>query len=211
MRRVDWVCGTVGKVCGMLAIGAVATTLLGGCAPTRQVTRVDPRQTIDVDYRFNDSDARQVYQGMVNDALARPWIDNFVRENGGRRPVVIVGPVQNDTQDYIDTKMFTTEIERELINSGRVRFVAMADQRDPIRAERLQGQEWSRPETRKQMKNELGADYIVLGRVADDRPRSLDGRGGVAYYKVNLEVIDLESNEKVYIGSQEVKKVWRDR
>lgn len=194
-----------------VAVTALAAATLGGCAPTREINRVDPKTPIDVDYRFNDVDARQVYIGMVNDALARPWIDNFVRENSGRRPVVIVGPVKNETQDYLDTKMFTTQIERELINSGKVRFVAMADQRDPIRAERLQGQEWSRPETRKQMKNELGADYIVLGRVADDKPRTLDGRGGVAYYQVNLEVIDLESNEKVFIGTQEIKKTWRDR
>lgn len=196
---------------------ALATlSLLGGafmtgCSPTREVNRVDPKASIDVDYRFNDVDARQVYQGMVNDALARPWIDAFVRENNGRRPVVIVGPVKNDTQDYIDTKMFTTQIERELINGGKVRFVAMNDQRDPIRAERTQGQEWSRPETRKQMRMELGADFIVLGRIADDKPRTLDGRGGVAYYQVSLEVIDLESNEKVFIGVQEVKKTWRDR
>jgi uncharacterized protein (TIGR02722 family) len=190
---------------------ALALSLAAGCSPTREVNRVDPRAPIDVDYRFNDVDARQVYQGMVQDALARPWIDNFVRENNNRRPVVIVGPVVNATQDYIDTKMFTTQIERELINSGKVRFVAMKDQRDPIREERLQGQEWSRPETRKQMKNELGADYIVLGRIADDKPRTLDGRGGVAYYQVSLEVIDLESNEKVFIGVQEVKKTWRDR
>ena len=128
-----------------------------------------------------------------------------------RTKLSIHGPVVNATQDYIDTKMFTTQIERELINSGKVRFVAMKDQRDPIREERLQGQEWSRPETRKQMKNELGADYIVLGRIADDKPRTLDGRGGVAYYQVSLEVIDLESNEKVFIGVQEVKKTWRDR
>lgn len=190
---------------------AMGLCLASGCAPVREVNRVDPRAPIDVDYRFNDVDARQVYQGMVQDALARPWIDNFVRENNSRRPVVIVGPVVNATQDYIDTKMFTTQIERELINSGKVRFVAMKDQRDPIREERLQGQEWSRPETRKQMKNELGADYIVLGRIADDKPRTLDGRGGVAYYQVSLEVIDLESNEKVFIGVQEVKKTWRDR
>ncbi len=190
---------------------AMALSLAAGCSPTREVNRVDPRAPIDVDYRFNDVDARQVYQGMVQDALARPWIDNFVRENNNRRPVVIVGPVVNATQDYIDTKMFTTQIERELINSGKVRFVAMKDQRDPIREERAQGQEWSRPETRKQMKNELGADYIVLGRIADDKPRTLDGRGGVAYYQVSLEVIDLESNEKVFIGVQEVKKTWRDR
>jgi hypothetical protein len=194
-------------LCGVLASGAG----LVGCAPTREVTRIDPQTTVDVDYRFNDSDAREVYMAIVDDALKRPWIDNHVRERGGNRPVVIVGPVTNATQDYIDTRMITSSIERELINSGRVRFVAMKDQRDPIREEREQGQEWSRPETRKRMKFELGADYIVLGRIMDDKPRTLDGGGGVSYFKAVLEVIDLESNEKVFIGEREIKKVWRDR
>jgi hypothetical protein len=61
------------------------------------------------------------------------------------------------------------------------------------------------------MKFELGADYIVLGRIMDDKPRTLDGGGGVSYFKAVLEVIDLESNEKVFIGEREIKKVWRDR
>jgi len=177
----------------------------------REVTRVDPQTPVDVDYRFNDTDARDIYMAMVDDALKRPWIDNHLRERGGQRPVVIVGPVTNATQDYIDTRMITTSIERELINSGRVRFVAMKEQRDPIRGEREQGQEWSRPETRKRMKFELGADYIVLGRIMDDKPKTLSGRGGVSYFKANLEIIDLESNEKIWIGEREIKKVWRDK
>jgi penicillin-binding protein activator len=193
-----------------LCVVALASTL-GACAPTREVSRVDPRVPVDVDYRFNDVDARQIYQGMVADALARPWIDNHMAENGGRRPVVIVGPVKNATSDNIDTLMITTDIERELINSGRVRFVAMKDQRIDIREERADQQEWATPATRKQMRAELGADYIVLGRIMDDKPRSLSGSSGVSYFKCNLEVINLETNEKVWIGSQEVKKVWRDR
>jgi hypothetical protein len=52
---------------------------------------------------------------------------------------------------------------------------------------------------------------MVIGRIMDDKPRTLDGKGGVSYFKVNLEIVDLESNEKVWIGSQEIKKVWRDR
>lgn len=193
--------------CTVLLVPAL---LLAACEPTREVSRVDPSAVVDVDYRFNDVDARQVYQGMVNDTLYRNWIDRHGRATG-RQPVVVVGPIRNDTQQYIDTRMFTTQFERELLNADRVRFVAMPDQRDAIRAERDQGQEWSRPETRKQMRNELGADYILLGRVADDQPRALSGRSGVSYYQVTLEMIDLESNEKVWIGVQEIKKVWRDR
>jgi hypothetical protein len=195
----------------VLCLLALAGGAMQGCQPTREITRVEPDRVVDVDYRFNDTDARAVYQAMVEDALARGWIDRHMQAAGGQRPVVIVGPITNATQDYIDTQMITTSVERELINSGRVRFVAMKDQRGAIREEREQGQEWSRPETRKRMKFELGADYMMIGRIMDDKPRTLSGRGGVSYFKANLEVIDLESNEKVWIGEKELKKVWRDR
>ncbi|HYE03120.1 MAG TPA: penicillin-binding protein activator LpoB [Phycisphaerales bacterium] len=189
---------------------AAAALALTGCAPDRQITRLPPEQVIDLDYRFDDDDARQVAQAMVTDALYRAWVQNFVNQNG-RPPVVTVGPIKNDTQDYIDPHLFSSQFERELINSGRVRFVAMRDQRGDIRMEREQGQEWSRPETRKQMKYELGADYILLGNVADNKERSLDGKRVVSFYQVNLEMIDLESNEKVWYGTHEIKKLSRDR
>lgn len=188
-----------------------AAAFLPGCAPTRTVTRVDPNTVVDVNQQFNDVDARQSYQKMVQDCLSRPWIDNFMHDNSGRRPVVIVSQIENATQTYIDTKLITTDVERELINSGRVKFVADKGQRDPIREERIQSQEWSRPETRKKIQAETGADFIMLGRIMQDAPRTLDGKAGVQYYKINLEVIDLESNEKVWIGTNEVKKVWRDQ
>ncbi|MBC7835459.1 MAG: penicillin-binding protein activator LpoB [Phycisphaerales bacterium] len=197
---------TLGKLVSVALAGAALT--LTGCSERREITRVDPEAVIDVDYRFDDEDARQVYQAMATDAMYRTWIDNFNAQNS-RKPVVTVGPIRNDTQDYIDTGMFSTQFERELINSGRVRFVAMRDQRSDIREEREQGQEWSRPETRKQMKYELGADYIVVGRVGDIKERSLDGNTIVNYYQVNMEVIDLESNEKVWIGTHEIKKLAR--
>ncbi|MBY0309007.1 MAG: penicillin-binding protein activator LpoB [Phycisphaerales bacterium] len=195
----------------LMAAAAFVPALSGGCAPRREITRVDPNTVVDVNQQWNDVDARATYQHMVQDALSRPWIDNFVSEHGGRRPVVVVGPVDNATQTYIDTKMFTTDIERELINSGKVRFVADKTQRDAVRDERIQAREWARPETQKQLKAETGADYIMLGRVMQDSPRTLDGRAGVQFYKVNLEVIDLETNEKVYIGTRELKKLWRDQ
>ncbi|HYD00206.1 MAG TPA: penicillin-binding protein activator LpoB [Phycisphaerales bacterium] len=188
-----------------------AAAFLPGCSPTREVTRVDPNQAIDVNQQFNDVDARQTYQKMVQDCLARPWIDEFSRDHGGRRPVVIVGPVENATQTYIDSKMFSTDIERELINSGRVRFVADKGQRDAVREERIQGHEWSRPETRKQIKAESGADFMLIGRIMQDSPRALDGRSGVQFYKINMEMVNLETNEKAWVDTKEIKKVWRDR
>lgn len=193
---------------GLILSLAGMTLASASCGPTRRdVRRVDPGTVVDVDYRFDDEDARQIYQGMANDALFRSWIDNWMVEHGGKRPVIIIGNIKNNTQDYINTKLFTRSFEREMLNSGRVRVVSARDDRGDLRDERLQGQEWNSPETRKIMKNELGADLMLLGDINDVQERSLRGETVVKFYQVNLDLTNLESNEKVWIGTQEVKKV----
>ena len=192
---------------GVIVAGTVGCT--GGPYGNWGVQRVDPDKTVDVDYRWQDDDAREAYRALIADALARPWVENFRMAHGGNRPVVFVGTVRNETSDYVDTKLVTKRFEEELINSGRVRVVADRDQRAEIRDERQQGQAWNIPETVKKQAMELGADYILLGRVGEVKQESNDHRTVVQYYQINLELIDIQSNEKVWIGSKEIKKVAR--
>ncbi len=197
---------------GVAAAFTGSSVALVSCAPThRDVRRVPPETVVDVDYRFDDEDARQVWQGMVNDATFRGWSDRWIQEHGGRRPIIIIGRIRNNTQDYINTNLFTRNFEREMLNSGKVRVVSARDDRGELRDERLQGQEWNSPETRKVMKNELGADLMLLGDINDVQERSLSGRTVVKYYQVNLDLTDIETNEKVWIGSVDVKKVSTER
>ncbi len=196
------------KSVSVLAAAAGLTMAVASCGPTRRdVERVDPETKVDLDYRFNDNDARQVWQGMSNDSTFRGWIGRWQQERGGNRPIMIVGPIKNNTQDYINMNLFTRNFEREMLNTGNVRVVSMRDQRGDLRDERLQGQEWNSPETRKLMKNELGADLMLMGDVNDVVERSLDNRQVSKYYQVNLELTNIETNEKVWIGSVEIKKV----
>lgn len=204
----------VGRMVGVSLVAVAAGTSLVGCAGggaygNWNVNRTDPEKTADVDYRWQDDDAREAYRGLIADCLARPWVENHRAEKGGQRPVVFVGTVRNETADYVDTKLVTKRFEEELINSGRVRVVADRDQRGEIRDERQQGQAWNRPDTVKKQAMEQGADYIMLGRVAEVKQESNDRRTIVQYYQINLELIDIESNEKVWIGSKEIKKVAR--
>lgn len=205
---------TRSSLCILQCALCIPPVLLAGCSgePThREVTRVDPTTVLDEDYRFDDEDARQVVAAMSDDASYRGWIDRWIASHDGHLPRVIVGTVTNETQDYINTNLFTRGLERELLNTGRVRVVAVRDQRGEIRDERLQGEEWNSPETRLVMRNELGANLILMGDVNDVVERSIDGRNIVKFYQVNLDLINLETNEKVWIGTHEIKKAVRIR
>ncbi len=178
--------------------------LLQSCAgPTRTVKRVQVDEAIDISGHWNDTDARLTAEAMVKDVLSRPWLQNFIEQHG-RQPVVIVGQIRNRTSEHIETAMFIKHIERELLNSGQVKFVASDKERQALRKERLDQQSFASPETAKELANELGADFMLQG-VITSVTDSFEGRR-VVKYQVNLELIDIENNVKVWIGQKEIKK-----
>ncbi|MBI9072179.1 MAG: penicillin-binding protein activator LpoB [Melioribacteraceae bacterium] len=181
----------------------VGLIFLVSCGGGRQVTRIDKNETIDLSGKWNDTDARLVAEEMISDVLKRPWIDEFLKERG-KKPVVIVGSVRNKSSEHIEVDMFTKEMEKELLNSGRVSFVATKDEREQVRDERADQQKFSSEESMKQFYKEKGADYLLLG-VINSVEDKLEGEK-VIKYKVNLELIDVESNTKVWIGDKEIKK-----
>lgn len=185
-------------VLGMLAL------LVAGCGGGgRTVTRLDSEQVTDLSGGWNDTDARLVAEEMVRDALARPWLNDFSRATGNK-PVVTVGTFRNQTSEHINTETFSKDFERELINSGQVRFVAARDQRAEIRDERQEQQEFASRETVKKLREETGADFVLLGSVKD----IVDEIEGVktVFYQTDFELINVETTEKVWIGTKKIKK-----
>jgi uncharacterized protein (TIGR02722 family) len=182
---------------------AMAALLLIGCGSSKKVYRIDPETQTDLSGRWNDTDARLVAQEMISDCLSRPWLTNFAKASGNN-PVVTVGTIRNKSSEHIDVEVFTSDFERELINSGQVRFVAAKDFRQEIREERLEQQEFASPETMKKIRNETGADFILMGAIKTivDEVEGIR----VVYYQTDLEMINIETMEKVWIGTKKIKK-----
>lgn len=177
--------------------------LLMGCGGGKQVTRLDPNSVTDLSGRWNDTDSRLVAEEMISDCLSRAWLTEFAAATGGK-PIVVVGTVENRSSEHIDTETFTTDFERELINSSQVRFVAGKDWRAEIRSERQEQQEFASRETMKRMREELGADFLLMGSIKT----ITDQEGGTRTitYQTDLELVNIESMEKVWIGSKKIKK-----
>lgn len=183
----------------MLAI--VCLIAANGCAT--KVTRTDTDTTVDLSGAWNDVDSRQTAKTMINDVLSRPWLTDFERD-AGNKPRVIVGRVRNQTNQHIPTGTFVRDLERELLNSGRVRFVAGGAEREQIREEREDQQYNASQETRANMRQEYGADYMLQGTIETTTDRA--GNMQVVFYQVDMYLTDLESNERIWLGSHEIKK-----
>lgn len=186
-----------------IVIAGVSFVLLAGCSTTK-VTRVDEGVKIDISGGWNDYDAKLVAEEMVKDSLSRPWLGHFT-DNSSRVPVVIVGFVSNKSHEHIDSQIFTNFLEKELLNSGKVVFVASQDERKALRDERADQQKgFTDQEFMAKIGREKGADFMLLGSIHSIKDE-VKGKYVISY-QVNLELISLTTNEKVWIGQKNIKK-----
>lgn len=180
--------------------------LITACSPSNKVTRIDPGTTTDLSGRWNDTDSRLVAEEMISDALTKPWLNQFSRNNQ-TPPVLILGRVRNGSMEHIDTEVFTKEMERAFVNSGSVSMVANSQEREQIRDERSDQQINASFETTKKMAQELGADFMMIGNISSIVDETVNNKTLAVFYTVNLELINVETNQKVWIGNKKIKKL----
>lgn len=187
----------------MIGLAVVIAVIGLGCAKTR-IYREGQEKPRDLSGRWNDTDSKMVAEKMIKDVLSRPWLSEF-HKNNGKNPTVIVGTIINKSYEHINIETFVKDIEMDLTNSGRVTFVANKSEREEIRDERKEQADFSDPETVKRFKKEMGADYMLKGTINT----ILDEKEGikVIFYQVDLELIDIESNVKVWLGQEKYRKV----
>ncbi len=168
-----------------------------------KVKRMDHEEIIDISGGWNDSDAQQISDDMVEDLVGHQWVQEHIAKYE-KKPKIIVGPVRNQSSEHIQTEVITKDLERALVNSGRAGVVASSTERSALREELMQQQTWSSAETQKRLAAETGADYMLIGSINSIVDQS--GKRAVVYYQANMELVQLESGEKVWMGNGEIKK-----
>ena len=190
------------------ALGGLLISL-AACGGRTTVERIDPGTTTDLSGYWNDTDSRLVAEEMIRDALGTPWRRQFMQRNNGEIPTIIFGTVRNRSTEHIQVSTFLRDIERAFVNSGDVQVVADRVERDEIRDERADQQINSTPESRARMRSEFGADYILIGEITSIE--DVEGGRETVSYQVDLNLTDLESNLRVWVGQKKLKKFIQRR
>jgi penicillin-binding protein activator len=175
---------------------------LVSCASNTQVARVQSDSTIDLNGKWNDTDSRLVAEEMVKDALNQRWIYEY--ETAKKTPTVIIGKITNRSHEHISVETFVKDIERSLLNSGSVEFVASKIERQQMRDEVEDQQENASASTRNDIGEEQGADLMMTGSI--NAIVQQEGKKSVIFYQVNMELTKLESKKKVWIGEKKIKQ-----
>ena len=191
--------GRTGQVAVLaaLALGATACN-------AKRVSRIDPNAVTDLSGKWNDADSRLVANALIEQSLTAPWQRRFMTSHGGKNPTVMIGAFRNKSMELIPIQTFTRDLERAFINSGQVSVVASKEERDEIRAERTDQQQNAAADSRARQAMEAGANYILQGDVQSIEDS--EGREKIIYYQIDATLIDLESNQKVWVGNHRIKK-----
>lgn len=186
-------------------LGALAmlATLAIACN-TKRVARIEPTSVTDLSGRWNDADSRLVANELIAQSLNASWMKRYTESHGGDAPTVIVGDFRNRTMEHIQVGTFIRELEKAFVGSSAVRVVANSSERTGVRSERDDQQQYAIATSRAKLAKEQGAQYMLQGDVQAIEDQ--EGREKIVYYQVDATLVDLESNEKVWIGQHKIKK-----
>ncbi|GGX05274.1 penicillin-binding protein activator LpoB [Aquimarina muelleri] len=187
------------------SIAAIAVVLVvsltTSCA--RKITRVAPDTQIDISGRWNDTDSRFAAEELTQEVLTGNWITDHLQEKG-KKPVVIVGLIRNKSHEHIESETFIKDIEKAFIQRQKVRVVQGGKMREELRGERADQQDNASMSTVKKFGLETGADYMLQGNI--NSIVDAHKRDKVVYYQIDLELTNIQTNEKVWIGDKKIKK-----
>ena len=182
----------------------VLVLALGMSACATKVDRIETDEVRDLSGNWNDTDSRLVSEEMISDVMSRPWLRRYTQSHGGKPPVVIVGEVRNLSHEHINVNTFTADMERALINSGEVEVVASSSERGEIRGERADQDLNASDATRNAMGEEVGADFMLKGSI--NTIIDAEGKQQVKFYQIDLTLISMADNRKVWVGQKKIKK-----
>lgn len=171
------------------------------------VERVDAGTQTDLSGYWNDTDVRIVTNDLASQVTESSWYTNFIKEEG-RKPVIITGSFRNNSDEHMDTSIISRKLEISLINTGKVLSVAAGNARNEVRKERDDQQMNASLESAKNIGNETAADFMLQGDVKTIVDS--DGRTVTRTYFVSAELIDIETNTKIWVGeNSSIKKIIR--
>ena len=177
--------------------------LMVSCASTTVKRYSADERVQDLSGYWNDNDVNQVCTTLIDSCIKSKRVSEFEKKNG-RAPVVIIGTIKNKSIERIDTSILSKRFQNAIINDGTLEFVADANQREELRAEKYDQAE-NAYETAKSIGNELAADFMLQGSVTTIVD-TVD-REQVRTYQVDMQLIDLETNKIIWSDqNNDIKK-----
>ncbi len=187
-------------VVGLLALG------LTDCGP-RAFTKGDyddPDKVNLLNDQFSESDMQAMVKKLVDSLIASRPISRAQTP-----PIVMVTKLENKTDEHIDTQSIMDMVKVDLAKTGSVQFVDKEARGDVSAEYEYQNSGMVNKETAKSKGKQIGADYILNGRL--DSIVQEVGKDKTVYYKITLNLTNLSTNISVWQDQDQIRKIFKKR
>ncbi|MCK5455642.1 MAG: hypothetical protein KAI45_00860 [Melioribacteraceae bacterium] len=150
---------------------------------------------------WNENDSEVIADSIVKNILLSEWNTKF---STNRKPKIIVGSIEDLTNEKIDTELLSKNIERSLINSGDVTFISSKSNREMVRNNRKNKNDFDGDEEFKKYLQPLKSDFFISGNIN----LSVDSVSvpKLKEYKLTLEIIKSKNLESVSVTFETIIK-----
>src|SRR5690606_6647691 len=124
-------------------------------------------------------------------------------------PIIMVTNLQNKTSEIIDTQSIMDMVRVELMNRGKVSFIDKEAREDIADEYNYQDSGMVSKETKKGPGKQISADYILNGRL--DSIVQEVGKQKTVYYKLTLNLTDLDTSVIVWSNHKQMRKLYKKR
>ncbi len=154
--------------------------------------------------QWSETDMQKAVHDLVASALSSPALSS-----AKKMPVVMVTNLQNKTSEHIDTQSIMDMIRVELMKSGKVGFIDKEAREDISSEYEYQGAGNVTAETKKGPGGQIGADYIINGRL--DSIVQEVGKDKSVYYKLTLNLTNLKSSMISWSDQKQIRKTYKKK
>ncbi len=194
------------KLIGIVSLFAAALTLTS-CGPKAFVKGdydKDVERTNLLNDQWSETDMQKAVKDLVDSLVAHHTI-----AGAKAPPIVMVTKLQNKTSEHIDTESVMDMIRVELTNRGRVSFVDKQAREDMDEEYAYQGSGRVNGKSKKGPGNQVGADFIINGRL--DSIVQEVGKDKTVYYKLTLNMTNLDNGLIAWTNHKQIRKVYKKK
>lgn len=191
----------------LLAVSSVVIALtLTNCGPKAFVKGQydDVNRENNLNDQWSETDMQKAVSDMVASLTSHPSINK-----PGKLPVVIVTNLQNKTSEHIDTQSIMDMVRVDLMKSGKVGFIDKEAREDISNEYNYQGSGMVEESTKKGPGGQIGADFIINGRL--DSIVQEVGKDKSVYYKLTLNLTNLKSSMIVWSDQKQLRKTFKKK
>ncbi len=188
-----------------MVLGLILVSI-SACGPKAFVkgTYDDPQRENLLNDQWSETDMQNSVKTMVDSLVAHNSISN-----AKKMPIVMVTNLQNKTSEHIDTQKIMDMVRVELTNSGKVAFVDKEAREDISNEYGYQNSGVVSEETKKGPGGQIGADFIINGRL--DSIVQEVGKEKTVYYKLTLNLTNLKTGIIAWTNHKEIRKAYKKK